>query len=118
MRLPLLAATAALAFAAPAFAQSSADDIRSALVGNTFQGGMGGAAYTSYFGEDGTYADATTTGRYEITDEGVCYPDTEYGCYQATIEGDRLEWSKDGESQGTGTIVEGNPLGFGEDAAQ
>lgn len=119
MRISILAtaAAAALAFTAPALAQSSAEEIREALVGNTFQGDMGSAEYTSYFGEDGTYMDASGSGEYEITDEGVCYPDTEFGCYQATIDGDQLQWSQDGESQGSGTILEGNPLGFGENSA-
>ncbi|RFC63129.1 hypothetical protein DYI37_14475 [Fulvimarina endophytica] len=117
MRLAAIAPIAALTlagFAAPALAQSSAEEIRSALVGNTFQGDMGSSEYTSYFGEDGTYADPSTTGAYTITDEGVCYPGTDYGCYQATIDGDQLEWSQDGKPQGSGRILEGNPLGFGE----
>ncbi|MEN3793457.1 hypothetical protein [Fulvimarina sp. MAC3] len=119
MRISILASAAAtvLAFTAPAFAQSSAEDIREALVGNTFQGDMGSAEYTSYFGEDGTYMDASGSGTYEITDEGVCYPGTDFGCYQATIDGNQLQWSKDGKDEGSGTIVEGNPLGFGENAA-
>lgn len=118
MRRSFVAATAAiLAFSAPAFAQSSADEIREALVGNTFQGDMGSSEYTSYFGEDGMYADGSTTGTYEITDEGVCYPGTDFGCYQAQIEGDQLQWSKDGENQGSGTILEGNPMELGTDNA-
>lgn len=95
-----------------ALAQSSPDEIRAALVGNTFQGDMGGGSYSSYFAEDGTYSDASGSGVYEITEDGVCYPETEFGCYAASIDGDRLEWMQDGESVGTGTIVEGNPLGF------
>ena len=51
-------------------------------------------------------------GDYTITDLGVCYPNTNFGCYQATIKGDQLEWFQDGKSQGTGTILKGNPLNF------
>lgn len=93
-----------------ALASSSAEEIRSALVGNTFQGGMGGSDYASYFAADGTYKDKDGGGRYTIEADGVCYPDTDYGCYQATIAGDRLEWFKDGESQGKGVILKGNAL--------
>ena len=118
MRLPFLAATVAvLAFSAPAFAQSSAEEIREALVGNTFQGDMGSSEYTSYFGEDGMYADGSTTGKYEITDEGVCYPGTDFGCYQAQIDGDQLKWSQGGKDQGSGMILKGNPMKFGNDNA-
>ena len=97
--------------ALPALAATQ-EDLRGALVGNTFQGDMGGGGYSSYFAEDGTYHDATTSGAYEITDEGVCYPGTEYGCYQATLDGTTLEWMKDGESAGTGEILEGDALGL------
>ena len=51
-------------------------------------------------------------GDYTITALGVCYPNTNFGCYQATVKGDQLEWFQDGKSQGTGTIVKGNPLNF------
>ena len=60
--------------------------------------------------EDGTYHDASGSGDYEITEEGVCYPGTDFGCYQATIDGTALEWMKDGESAGTGEILDGDAL--------
>ncbi|SEK43102.1 hypothetical protein [Roseovarius nanhaiticus] len=93
-----------------ALAASSADELRAALVGNTFMGDMGGGGYASYFAEDGTYEDATGGGTYEITDEGVCYPGTDFGCYAAEIDGDQLEWFQNGESAGTGVIKQGNTL--------
>jgi hypothetical protein len=95
-----------------AMAAATADEIKAALVGNTFQGGMGGGDYTSFFGPDGKYKDATGTGDYTITADGVCYPGTDFGCYAAEIKGDQLEWFKDGKSEGTGTILPGNPLKF------
>lgn len=96
----------------PVLAASSGADIKAALVGNTFDGGMGGSKYTSFFGTDGTYKDATGAGKYSIEGDSVCYPGTDFGCYQATITGNKLEWSKDGKSEGTGTIVKGNPMKF------
>lgn len=93
-----------------AMAASSEDEVRSALVGNTFKGGMGGGVYNSYFAEGGTYEDATGGGTYEITEDGVCYPETDYGCYAAEIDGNQLEWFQDGESVGTGVIEQGNTL--------
>lgn len=91
-------------------AASSAKEIRSALVGNTFKGSMGSDVYSSYFAEEGTYEDAYGGGKYKITDEGVCYPGTEYGCYAAEIDGNKLEWFKNGDSAGTGAIEQGNTL--------
>ena len=110
-RTRILAALAAATLAAPAFAATEAE-LREALVGNTFQGGMGGGMYSSYFAGDGTYYDANGSGRYEITEDGVCYPETEYGCYQAEIDGRSLEWMKDGESAGKGEILSGDALGL------
>jgi hypothetical protein len=101
-----------LMLAQSAWAVSSGEEIKAALVGNTFQGGMGGGAYSSYFAPDGIYHDKDGKGDYSITDLGVCYPNTNFGCYQATIKGDQLEWFQDGKSQGTGTILKGNPLKF------
>ena len=103
-------AAATLGFAAfPALAATQ-EELTEALVGNTFQGDMGGGGYSSFFAEDGTYHDASTTGVYEITEDGVCYPGSDFGCYQATIDGTSLEWMKDGESAGTGDILEGDAL--------
>lgn len=104
------AASALAAAGGMAMAASSADELREALVGNTFMGDMGGGGYASYFAEDGTYEDASGGGTYEITDEGVCYPGTDFGCYEAQIDGDQLEWFQNGESAGTGVIKEGNTL--------
>ena len=109
----IFAALTVTTLSAPAFATTQ-EELRNALVGNTFQGGMGGGGYSSFFAEDGTYYDTASSGRYEITEDGVCYPDTEFGCYQAIIDGTSLEWMKDGESAGTGEILEGDPLGLAE----
>lgn len=99
------------ALAAPALAATQ-EELRDALVGNTFQGGMGGGAYSSFFAEDGTYYDTASSGEYEVTEDGVCYPGTDFGCYQAAIDGTSLEWMKDGESAGTGEILDGDALGL------
>ena len=101
---------AGIPFATPAVAASTGAEIKAALVGNTFQGGMGGGKYTSYFGADGTYKDASGGGKYTIEGDAVCYPGTDFGCYQVMIKGDQLEWMKDGKSEGTGTILKGNAL--------
>ncbi len=109
-RTAIVAALALGAATSGALAASSADELRAALVGNTFTGDMGGGGYASYFAEDGSYEDATGGGTYDITDEGVCYPDTDFGCYEAEVDGDQLEWFQNGESAGTGVIKQGNAL--------
>ncbi len=112
IRIAAAAAASLTTFPASAATQ---EELQNALIGNTFQGDMGGGGYSSFFAETGTYHDASTTGRYEITDDGVCYPDTEFGCYQATIEGTSLEWLKDGKSAGTGDILKGDALNLMRD---
>ncbi len=107
----IAAALLAAGLAAPAAAQTAdTASLNEQLVGNTFQGDMGGGGYSSYFAPDGTYHDASGSGRYEITGEGVCYPDTDFGCYQAEIDGSTLTWSQDGEDMGSGEILEGDAL--------
>lgn len=96
--------------AGSALAASSAEEVRAALVGNTFKGSMGSDVYSSYFAEDGTYEDAYGGGKYKITDEGVCYPGSDYGCYAAEIDGNQLEWFQSGQSVGTGVIEQGDTL--------
>ncbi len=108
--LAALCVCAAMVFAGGASAASTSAEITAALVGNTFQGGMGGGAYTSYFAPDGVYKDASSTGKYVIENDSVCYPGTDFGCYQATIKGNELEWFKDGKSEGKGTIVKGDAI--------
>ncbi|WP_138934576.1 hypothetical protein [Roseovarius arcticus] len=109
-RTAMIAALALGAATSGAFAASSADEIRAALIGNTYTGEMGGGGYASYFGDDGRYEDASGGGVYEIGDDGVCYPDTDFGCYEAQIDGNQLEWFQNGESAGSGVIKEGNAL--------
>ncbi len=110
MKRSILAAVMMIAVADAASAMSTAEEISAALVGNTFQGGMGGSDYASYFAADGTYRDKDGGGKYTIDGDGVCYPGTDFGCYQATVSGDQLEWFKDGKSQGKGAILKGDAI--------
>ena len=112
MTIMRIVAAAAFSHVSGSAIAATQEELRDALVGNTFQGDMGGGGYSSYFADDGIYHDGTTSGIYEITGDGVCYPDTDFGCYQATIDGTSLEWMKDGESAGTGEILEGDALGL------
>ncbi len=105
----IAAVTTASLAVIPALAATQ-EELHEALVDNTFQGDMGGGGYSSYFAQDGTHHDSSTSGRYEITTESVCYPGTDYGCYQANIDGTSLEWMKDGQSAGTGDLIEGDAL--------
>jgi hypothetical protein len=105
-----LALCAGVLVSGSASAASTSAEITAALVGNTFQGGMGGGAYSSYFSPDGTYKDASSTGKYTIENDSVCYPGTDFGCYQAIIKGEELEWFKKGKSEGKGIIVKGDAI--------
>lgn len=101
-------------FVSPVMAQdtgfASPDELNEKLVGNTFSGDMGSSEYTGYFAEDGMYHDASGSGKYQITQDGVCYPGTDFGCYAATISDDQLAWSQDGKAVGTGRILEGDAM--------
>lgn len=112
LSIPVSFLAAGIAFGAAHEEMASQEDLTAALTGNTFQGDMAGGAYTGYFGDEGMYRDGSGSGTYEITDDGVCYPDTDFGCFQAKLDGETLTWSQNGEEMGSGTIVQGNPNNF------
>ena len=105
-----LTTTVSCVFSVAALGASSADEVRVAMVGNTFKGSMGSDVYSSYFAADGTSKDAFGGGNYEIRAEGVCYPGIDFGCYSAQRSGNELEWFQNGENVGSGVIEEGDTL--------
>lgn len=114
---PILIATFGLALlAAPAFAQNATGaEITAALAGNTVQGSMDASgAYTEFYAEDGTVMGPDYKAVWSVEGDQMCwvYEGSPKDCWNAKIEGDQIQWIKDGASQGTGTILPGNPNGF------
>jgi hypothetical protein len=105
------------ALAAPAFAQDLAtgDQIRAAVSGNTVMGSMSASgAYTEFYAEDGTIRSADYAGRWTVEGDTMCfaYGEDPATCWSVRLSGDQVSWLVDGNVEGSGTIVAGNPNGW------
>ncbi len=101
-------------FGAIAETLATGDQITAAISGNTVQGSMvESGAYTEFFQADGAIKAVDYTGKWSIKDNQMCF---DYGdgedCLSVRIEGDAVTWVSDGEDDGTGTIVPGNPNNY------
>jgi hypothetical protein len=112
----LLACAFVLAIAGAAFAAATGDQIRAAISDSTVQGNMdAGGPYAEYYAPDGTIKGNDYTGKWSVEGDAMCfvYQDTPKDCWNVEIHGNQLRWIKNGASQGTGTIIRGNPGGLG-----
>ena len=105
----MLAATSA---SAGSFA--SKDEIQNAMSDHTYQGGMLSGAFTEYYAPDGTIKGDGYTGVWKATDHGMCF---QYGtdpenCWNLKIDGAAVTLFKDGEVDGSGVVVKGNPNAY------
>ncbi|GAB3676744.1 hypothetical protein [Salinisphaera aquimarina] len=90
--------------------------IRKRIAGNTVAGTMApDSAYTEFYAADGTIRGASYEAKWTIEGDRMCFDydeAPEADCYAVKIDGNSVEWHLDGETQGKGTIVEGNPNNF------
>ena len=113
----ILRIAAAIAFAAPAYAQdfASAEAILEAISGNTVQGSMtASGAYTEFYEAGGQIKGNGYVGRWTIDGDKMCFS---YGtdpatCWNVRLAGDQVSWVNGDVEEGTGTILQGNPNGF------
>lgn len=95
---------------------ANAQIIRDRVVGNTVTGTMSpDSAYTEFYAEDGSIHGASYEARWTIQDDQMCFDydeAPEIDCYRVKIDGDSIEWHRQDEVQGKGTLVEGNPNNF------
>ncbi|MDA7964867.1 hypothetical protein [Ruegeria sp.] len=108
----LAAILAASSAAAGSFATQ--DEIKTAMSDHTYQGGMLSGAFTEYYAPDGTIKGDGYSGVWKATDHGMCFT---YGtdpenCWDLKIEGAAVTLFKDGNVDGAGVVVKGNPNGF------
>lgn len=111
-------ALAAALIAAPVLAAGtlSGEAIRERVIGNTVTGSMSGSeqGYVEFYAEDGTIRGEGYTGAWRVEDDRMCfaYGEDPATCYAVAAEGEGLRWMREGETVGTGTIIEGNPRGL------
>ncbi len=119
MRLPMTLTLPAIAltFAFPALAADKAtgQQIKAAIAGNTVQGSMiDSGAYTEFYAADGTIKGDGYSGTWTVEGDQMCfkYGEDPASCWDVGLDGDQVSWISNGKTDGTGTIVPGNPNGF------
>jgi hypothetical protein len=113
----LVACAFVLAAAGPAFAAATGQEIRAAIAGNTIQGNMDASGpYAEFYDASGAIKGKDYVGQWNVEGDLMCfvYPNTPKQCWNVDINGDQVRWIKNGASQGTGTIIRGNPSGLGQ----
>ena len=113
-RAPLFAGALSLAPALCAAQTLTADEIAAAVGGRTYQGSMTADAFAEYYAEDGTIRGDGYTGRWRSMDDTLCfrYGDDPEACWGVLVNGPAMTLLKDGEPDGSGMLIDGNPLGL------
>ncbi|MEZ5830131.1 MAG: hypothetical protein R3D05_03030 [Dongiaceae bacterium] len=114
-RTTLSACALALALAQPALAAASGEQIRGAIAGNTVQGSMaGGGPYVEFYDPSGAIKGKGYVGQWSVEGDLMCfaYQATPKQCWNVDINGNHVSWIRNGATQGTGTIIRGNPNGL------
>jgi len=109
------AAALLLVSTSSAFADSlSAADIAKAISDRTYQGSMTDNAFAEYYSADGIIKGKGYTGKWRTEDDTMCfqYGDSAENCWTVLINGPALTLVKEGEVDGSGMLVDGNPHGF------
>lgn len=95
---------------------ADAQTIRDRVIGNTVTGTMSpDSAYTEFYAADGSIHGSSYEARWTIEDDKLCFDYDEapqIDCYGVKIDGNSVEWHRQDEVQGKGTLVEGNPNNF------
>lgn len=117
MKIKLLFAMAMLApfTVANAAELATSDQISKAISGNTVQGSMeASGVYTEYYAAGGVVHGQDYKAAWIVENNTMCwiYEGTPKDCWDVSITGDQISWIKEGKSEGTGTVITGNPNGF------
>jgi len=107
----LVSGVAPVAAAADAL---SAADIAAAIGDRTYQGSMTADAFAEYYAKDGSVRGDGYMGTWRAEDDRLClaYEGAEEQCWGVQINGPAMTLFIDGEVDGSGMLVDGNPLGL------
>jgi len=88
--------------------------IAAAVSDRTYQGSMTDNAFAEYYAADGSIRGKDYAGKWRTEDDTMCfqYGDSEEKCWRVIINGAALTLVKDGQVDGSGMLVEGNPHQF------
>lgn len=90
----------------------TAAEITAAVSDKPYQGSMTADAFAEYYAEHGTIQGDGYTGLWRSMDDMLCF---RYGedledCWGVIINGPAMTLLKDGEPDGNGMLIDGNPL--------
>ncbi|MFP4538025.1 MAG: hypothetical protein ACLFPA_06950 [Dichotomicrobium sp.] len=108
----------ALASASAAFAgdEPTASEITDAVSDHTYQGAMSqpDSGFAEYYAPDGEIRGDGYAGQWRTEDGAMCfqYGDKPESCFEVAITGPSMVMYKDGEIDGNGMLIPGNPNGF------
>jgi len=90
----------------------SAEDISAAISDKTYQGSMTVDRFAEYYAADGSIRGDGYTGEWRAEDDTLCfrYGEAAETCWGVIINGPAMTLLKDGEVDGSGMLVDGNPL--------
>lgn len=102
----------------PVFADEapSADEVQASVSDHTYQGSMSvaGSGFAEYYAPDGSIKADGYAGAWRAEDGAMCfqYGDKPESCFEVRFNGPSMEMYKDGELDGNGMLIEGNPNDF------
>ena len=94
----------------------SADEVQASVSDHTYQGSMSvaGSGFAEYYAPDGSIKADGYAGVWRAEDGAMCfqYGDKPERCFEVRFNGPSMEMYKDGELDGNGMLIEGNPNDF------
>lgn len=93
-----------------------AADVSAAVSDRTYQGSMSvaGSGFAEYYAPDGSIRADGYSGKWRVEDGAMCfqYGEKPESCFDVRFNGPSMEMYKDGEIDGNGMLIEGNPNNF------
>jgi hypothetical protein len=94
----------------------SAEEVETNVSDHTYQGSMSvaGSGFAEYYAADGSIKANDYSGAWRAEDGAMCfqYGDKPESCFEVRFHGPSMEMYKDGELDGNGMLIEGNPNDF------
>lgn len=92
----------------------TAESISEAVSNRTYQGSMTADAFAEFYAEDGTIKGDGYTGKWRAEEDTMCfqYGENSEECWGVIINGPSMTLLKDGKVDGSGMLIDGNPLDF------
>lgn len=116
MMLMAILLTVSLTLVAVAGDKPTAEEIASAVSDHTYQGSMSkpGSGFAEYYAPDGTIRGDGYMGKWRTEDGVMCfqYGEKPESCFEVTVNGPSMVMYKNGEIDGNGMLIEGNPHEF------